>query len=287
MIADCILGADFLEKFEVTISFKHQCMYTKEENGSRQHQFISEDISKVDLKEEIPLHEISQSNIGVEGERSCCHIEERKDRGVGVLASGIAYNNHKIPLQECAYDSAEKSKGFMQDRVICANQCTEAVDARAMQNSELRSKVEEASCLSPEQKTKLFNVLLTYKNFFTSKPGRCNTFQYEFKVTPEEQLIGHSRPIPFAVRSAVRTQIKQLLEDNIIEPSDSSYLNPLTIVLKEGRSPRICLDARKVNRWTMPDRARVAPINELLQQSHGFKFITSIDLSSAFLQIPL
>jgi hypothetical protein len=37
----------------------------------------------------------------------------------------------------------------------------------------------------------------------------------------------------------------------------------------------------------MPDRARVAPINELLQQFHGSKFITSIDLSSAFLQIPL
>jgi hypothetical protein len=117
--------------------------------------------------------------------------------------------------------------------------------------------------------------LLRYKISFTSKPGRCNKFQYEFKVKPEEQLIGHSRPIPFAVRSAVRAQIKQLLEDKIIEPSDSSYLNLLTTVL------------RKVNRWTSPDKARVAPINELLQQFQGSKFITSIDLSSAFLQIPL
>jgi hypothetical protein len=74
MIADCILGADFLEKFEVTISFKHQCMYTKDENGSRQHLFLSEDMSKIDLQEETPLQEISQSNIGVKGEmdRKCC-----------------------------------------------------------------------------------------------------------------------------------------------------------------------------------------------------------------------
>jgi hypothetical protein len=42
-----------------------------------------------------------------------------------------------------------------------------------------------------------------------------------------------------------------------------------------------------VNKYTLPDRARAAPIQELLQQFHGSKFITSIDLSSAFLQIGL
>ena len=35
MIADCILRVDFLDKFQVTISFKDQCMYTKDENGCR------------------------------------------------------------------------------------------------------------------------------------------------------------------------------------------------------------------------------------------------------------
>jgi len=76
-----------------------------------------------------------------------------------------------------------------------------------------------------------------------------------------------------------------MLEDKIIEPSDSSYLNPLTMVLREGKSPRICLDVRRVNRWTSPDKAQVVPINELLQQFYGSKFIISIDLSSAFLLI--
>jgi hypothetical protein len=34
LIADCILGGDFLGKFQVTFSFKDQCMYTNNENGS-------------------------------------------------------------------------------------------------------------------------------------------------------------------------------------------------------------------------------------------------------------
>jgi len=50
---------------------------------------------------------------------------------------------------------------------------------------------------------------------------------------------------------------------------------------------RKAVDARKVNRYTLPDRARVPSISELLQQFHGSKFITNTDLSSAFLQISL
>ena len=60
MITDCILGADFLNKFQVTIGFEDQCMYNKDENGSRRHQFVSEEIR---LKEEAPIREIRKYTI--------------------------------------------------------------------------------------------------------------------------------------------------------------------------------------------------------------------------------
>jgi hypothetical protein len=37
----------------------------------------------------------------------------------------------------------------------------------------------------------------------------------------------------------------------------------------------------------IPDRVKVDPMNELLHSFHGSKFVTNIDLSSAFLQVPL
>jgi hypothetical protein len=37
----------------------------------------------------------------------------------------------------------------------------------------------------------------------------------------------------------------------------------------------------------LPDRARAPPIVEMLQQFHGVKYMTSLDLTSAFLQIQL
>jgi hypothetical protein len=71
--------------------------------------------------------------------------------------------------------------------------------------------------------------------------------RYKFEVTSPEPTVGSTRPIPFSVRAEVRTQIEQLFRDGIIEYSDSTFLNPLTIVFCEGKAPRICLDARRVN----------------------------------------
>ena len=72
-----------------------------------------------------------------------------------------------------------------------------------------------------------------------------------------------------------------------MELSESSFINPLTIVCRENKEPRICIDARRVNNVMLPDRARAPPIDEMLQQFHGVKYMTSLDLTSAFLQIPL
>jgi hypothetical protein len=77
-------------------------------------------------------------------------------------------------------------------------------------------------------------MLTSYLKYFTSKPGKCIVFEYEFKVTPFNQVVRSARPMPVFVRSAVRKQIGQMLNDGFVEMSDSSYLNPLTIVVKDG-----------------------------------------------------
>jgi hypothetical protein len=130
-------------------------------------------------------------------------------------------------------------------------------------------------------------VLIPYLKHLTTKPGRCTLFRYKFQVHTDRPIIGYSRPIPFAVRPAVREQIKQMEKDDILETSTSPILNPLTVVTKENGKIRICIDARKVNQFTIPDHERTPPLQELLQKFHGAKYFTSLDLSSAYLQIEL
>ena len=78
-----------------------------------------------------------------------------------------------------------------------------------------------------------------------------------------------------------------MMEDGILELSDSSFINQLTILYRENKVRRICIYARRVNNVMLPGRARAPPVDEMLQQFHGVKYITSLDLTSAFLQIPL
>jgi len=118
---------------------------------------------------------------------------------------------------------------------------------------------------------------------FTSKPGLCNLFEYEFEVQCSDPTLGHTRPIPFSVRPAIREQIRQMMADSVLEISTSSHVKPLTIVLRDGKVPRICVETRKVNRYTLPNTIRVPLIQELSQQFHGPRFITRIDF---FVTIP-
>ena len=110
---------------------------------------------------------------------------------------------------------------------------------------------------------------------------------HKHKIEVSIAASANSRLIPFALRDQVRDQIQVMLKDDILEESFSSYINPLTLFVREMKPLRICVDARRINRQMTADRTKVLPLRELLQKFHGACYITSLDLSSAILQVPL
>jgi hypothetical protein len=110
----------------------------------------------------------------------------------------------------------------------------DSADPRSLQRQELMAVVEQVDTLCDVKRSKLYEVLVKYLNHMTTKPGKCNLFKYKFGVNTDKPIIGYSRPIPFATRSAVREQIYQMLRDDILETSASPILNPLTIRRREN-----------------------------------------------------
>jgi hypothetical protein len=119
------------------------------------------------------------------------------------------------------------------------------------------------------------------------RPGQCKKFQYKFQVKGPLPVNNVSSPISFALRSPVREQIKKLLKDDVIEVSHATNVNTFIIVQRGDKTPRIYLDAGKINQLTFPDRTKAPSIQELLQRFHGARYITVLALTSAFQQIPL
>jgi len=67
-----------------------------------------------------------------------------------------------------------------------------------------------------------------------------------------------------------------MIEDGILEGSYSDYVNPLTLVHRENKPVRICVDARGVNTHMTPNKVKVAPMGELLQSFLGYRYILQL-----------
>ena len=83
----------------------------------------------------------------------------------------------------------------------------------------------------------------------------------------------------------VETQIKELLRQGLIEPSNSPYGAPIIFVKKKDGTLRMCCDWRKLNAQTIKSRYPLPRIDELLDTLQGAQYFSSLDLQSGFHQI--
>ena len=85
----------------------------------------------------------------------------------------------------------------------------------------------------------------------------------------------------------MQEELDRMMEGDIIERLISSYSNPLVVVIKKDGRVRLCLDVRKINQIIIPDRESPEPINEIFQKFSGVKYMTSLDLTAGYWQVPL
>lgn len=126
----------------------------------------------------------------------------------------------------------------------------ECPDPRAISEVEISNLVGGNSYLKEDEKIILIDLLRKYAPFLTSRPGRCKVSEYGFQLVDDKPFVGQVRPIPFKLRPVVREHLNQL-SDDIIEVSDSPFLNPLTVVPREGKAPRICVDAGGLMKYSV------------------------------------
>ena len=73
----------------------------------------------------------------------------------------------------------------------------------------------------------------------------------------------------------------------IIEPSVSPWNSPIVPILKKGGGLRMCLDYRRLNQVTVPDRHPVPNLADSIFGLHGTQYFTRLDLVKSYYQIPI
>ena len=120
------------------------------------------------------------------------------------------------------------------------------------------------------------------------EPLKANPVRLFEHLTPECQPIAaKSRHYSRADQAFIRTQVCQLLSNDIIEPSSSPWRAQLVIVKNEKHRKRMCVDySQTVNKFTCLDAYPLPNMQSVINNVTQYKWYSSLDLRSAYHQVP-
>ena len=143
-----------------------------------------------------------------------------------------------------------------------------------------------------EHQTKLRSVIAEFRDVFKDKlptgpppkrevahsievhPGSEPTYRTPYRLRPAEQ-------------DELEEQVRDLLAQGFIRPSQSPYGAPVLFVPKKDGRWRMCIDYRALNRQTVKDRYPLPRIDTLLDRLGQAKVFTKLDLASGYHQIAM
>ena len=83
----------------------------------------------------------------------------------------------------------------------------------------------------------------------------------------------------------LRVQLQELLDKGFIRPSTSPWGASVLIVKKRGKTLRLCIDNRQLNRVMIKNRYPLSRIDDLLGQLRGVRVYSMIDLRTGYHQL--
>lgn len=155
-----------------------------------------------------------------------------------------------------------------------------------------RKKALSGKGLSQKDKSEIKKVLNEFKNTFTRKivydesKKKLNSYSMTMKDNAQPVIEAMNRKNP--VRNQVEEEIaNDLFQRNLIEEGKGACRSRLLLVKKSDGSWRTVIDYRKVNAQMVPDSYPMPRIDDMLDNLHGAKYFSKLDMTDGFWQIGL
>ena len=143
---------------------------------------------------------------------------------------------------------------------------------------------EELNTTQCEQLRELFK---EFADVLQNRPGRTEVVEHRIETGAAKPVRLPPYRLPHAYRETVQRELKEMLADGIIEPSTSEWAAPIVLVPKKDGSLRLCVDYRRRNGVTQSDTYPMPRVDELIDRLGGDKFITTLDLTRGYWQVPV
>ena len=144
----------------------------------------------------------------------------------------------------------------------------------------------------PELKAPLLDLLNRHRDVIAlpgERLGSTDCAEHYIKLKPDSSPVYvPAYRLPHSQRAVVDQQIRDMLDQGVIQPSKSPWNSALFLVPKKDGSFRPVIDFRRVNLITEDDRYPLPVLKDLLMSlGQGNTLFSSLDLLSGYWQVPM
>lgn len=144
--------------------------------------------------------------------------------------------------------------------------------------------------LSPLEKSQLKGLLLKYLDIFSKSPtdfGQTDIVRHKINTNAASPVRKRAYRTSPQMQEVIESQVNEMLDKGLIEPSHSPWAAPVVMVRKKDGSWRFCVDYRGLNAVTTKDAHPLPRTDDTLDALRGSSVFTTMDLSSGYWQVQL
>jgi hypothetical protein len=148
----------------------------------------------------------------------------------------------------------------------------------------------KACTLDEDQKERMRRLVDDKVAAFSQYKGDLGTavgIQHAIPTGDSPPVVKRPYRIPYHLVEEVRRQLQDMLDHNVIVPSNSAWSAPTVMVKKADGTWRFCNDYRGLNEVTRKENYPLPLISTLVNALGQAKFFTVLDLCAGYWQIPM
>lgn len=147
--------------------------------------------------------------------------------------------------------------------------------------------IENLVYCASEEKAEMLKVLQKFPDLHNEKIRVATKYTHSFEVKGIESFKSKTYPIPYKHKEKVTQEIRKMEEKGIIEKANTPYINPIVVVNKSSGEIRLCLDARNLNKHSVPQYETPMNIEAIFGKITKACVMSKLDLKHSFWLIPL
>ena len=138
--------------------------------------------------------------------------------------------------------------------------------------------------------TRIASLLRNFQDVFSTGDldiGRTGLVRHRIETGDARPIRERPRRYPTQEQQEISRQVQAMLQNGIIEPSDSPWASNVVLVRKKDGTKRFCVDYRRLNSVTIKDAYPIPRIDDSLDTLSGSRWFSTLDLASGYWQVEL